>query len=243
MDITKSISGVVAISMLFTASASFVQNVVIRDDLDNSCTNCIRRGCVSIRNGQIIPPSLCARHIDPLSADFALSQAVAYSRFELADDIIFRTKWTRPMPVEDIVVHPFPFYVKGVCLTNMFARVFAFEASPTMFSTKVLPCFLVSFYSDQTFQASGYLYSLYVNDSTGWTGLSIQECSMNMLFLANEKKYPFLSPAECAKQQDFVSRLYQRKYGELYLPTFAPPKSPADNSYLLPDFEVDSGGL
>ena len=243
MDITKSISRVVAISMLSTASASFVQNVVIEDNLDDSCTNCIRRGCVSISNGQIIPPSLCARHIEPLSADFALSQAVAYSRFELADDIRFQTKWTMPMPVEDIVVHPFPFNVEGVCLTNMFARVFAFEASPTMFSKKVLPCFLVSFYSNQTFQASGYLYSLYVNDSTGWTGLSIQECSKNMLFLANEKKYPFLSPAECAKQQDFVSRLYQRKYGELDLPNYISPKSPADNSYLLPDFEVDSGGL
>lgn len=37
--------------------------------------------------------------------------------------------------------------------------------------------------------------------------------------------------------------IQMRKYGELSLPTFAPPKSPADNSYLLPDFEVDSGGL
>lgn len=242
MDITKINLALIVISAILNANASLVKNWEVLQDLEDTCTNCINRSHSPIA----IPPfavNFSPRPIEGLDAEFAVGLAVSYSRYNLADTVRYGRILKRwPMPIEDIPVSQMPFEVDGICLTNMSARVFAFSASPD-FSSNVLPCVLVSFFKDSDFSSFGYLYSLYVNDSTGNVGLSIQYCLGRMTFLDKAKRYPFLSPDECEKQQDFVSRLYHRKYGELDLPVFTPPKSPADNSYLLPDIEVDSGEL
>lgn len=212
MDI-RTPSIMLAMAMFANANASLVHSVSIRDDLENSCTNCIRRGCTVISNAPF-EPDIYARHIELLDAEFAIGLAVSFSRFNLADDVKFSNVVTKPLPIEDVVEHPMPFEVNGVCLTNMSARVFAFYASPTS-STRKLPCTLVSFFKDSEFSESSYLYSLYVNDATGETGLSVQDCSGGMHFLLNTWRYPFLNPVECEKQQEFVERFHRRKYAYL----------------------------
>ena len=239
MDIIRQV-GILGGCMFF-ASIAVAQgiNVVVQRNLSNTCTNCPRRGCVVIGNAPLLPPTFSARCSRTLENECAVNMAIGYSRFHIADGIKFPTIKTIPPEFDDISFRPLPYCVGGVCLTNMTARVFAFDAAPA-FSSNSLPCTLVSFYSASTLAEEAYVYSLYVNDATGRVGLSIQECSGYMLFLENAMRYPFLSSAECLKQQDFMNRMLERMFPEKSLVVPAVPSGlPAQNRHLLPDLEVN----
>ncbi len=226
---------------MFFASIAAAQgiNVVVQRHLSNTCTNCPRRGCVVIGNAPLLSPTFSARCSGTLENECAVNMAISYSRFHLADGIEFLTKKTIPPVFDEMSFRPLPYCISGVCLTNMTARVFAFDAAPA-FSSNSLPCTLVSFYSASTFAKETYVYSLYVNDATGRVGLSIQECSGHMLFLENAMRYPFLSSVECLKQQDFMNRILERMFPEKNLVTPTVPSGlPAQNRHLLPDLEVN----
>ena len=239
MDIIRIASTFGGFVLFATINLSQAMNMVVNTNLSNTCTNCPRRGCVVIGNAPLQPPTFSARCSGTLENECAVNMAIGYSRFHIADGIEFLAQKTIPPVFDEISFCPLPYCVGGVCLTNMTARVFAFDAAPA-FSTNSLPCTLVSFYSASTLTEDTYVYSLYVNDATGCVGLSIQECSGYMLFLENAMRYPFLSSAECRKQQDFNNRMLERMFPEKSLVAPSVPSGlPTRNRHLLPDMEVN----
>ena len=217
--------------------------MVVQTQLSNTCTNCLRRGCVVVDSAPSPLPIFSARDSGKMENESAVNLAIAHSRFHLADALEIKAQKRLPLAIDEIAFCPVPYCVDGVCLTNMTARVFAFDVSPA-FSSKSLPCTLVSFYSTTSIVDDTYIYSLYVNDATGCVGLSIQECSCYMAFLSNAMQYPFLSNAECLKQNAFVGRMVERKYKNMLLPSPCVPQGlPTKNRHLLPDIEVNDSDI
>ncbi len=240
MDTIKIASALVCCVCFATIEVAQGINIVVQRKLSNTCTNCLRRGCVVVDSAPSLPPVFSVRNSGKMENESAVNLAIAYSRFHLADGLELKAQKRLPPAIDEIVFCPMPYCVDGVCLTNMTARVFAFDVSPAS-SSKSLPCTLVSFYSTSTVADDTYIYSLYVNDATGHVGLSVQECSFYMLFLSYAIEYPFLSPVECQKQQAFVDRVSRRKYNEKPLRSPAVPFGlPAKDRHLLPDLTVNA---
>lgn len=114
-----------------------------------------------------------------------------------------------------------------------------------MFVTNELCCTLVSFFSSSDYRAASHLFSLYVNDSTGNVGLSVQECSQHMDFLANSMWYPFLDRCECMRQIDFCNKIYKRWFPTHEWKPQSPDESVLTNKNIRTDVEltVDAGDL
>ncbi len=243
MDTNRIVSALVCCVCFAAIEVAQGINVVVQTQLSNTCTNCLRRGCVVVDSAPSPLPIFSARDSGKMENESAVNLAIAHSRFHLADGLEIKAQKRLPPAIDEIAFCPMPYCVDGVCLTNMTARVFAFDVSPA-FSSKSLPCTLVSFYSTTSIVDDTYIYSLYVNDATGCVGLSIQECSCYMAFLSNAMQYPFLSNAECLKQNAFVGRMVERKYKNMLLPSPSVPQGlPTKNRHLLPDIEVNDSDI
>ena len=243
MDTIRIVSALVCCVCFATIEVAQGINVVVQTKLSNTCTNCLRRRCVVVDSAPTLPPIFSARNSGKMENESAVNLAIAHSRFHLADGLEIKAQKRLPPAIDEIAFCPMPYCVDAVCLTNMTARVFSFNASPA-FSSNSLPCTLVSFYSASSITEDAYIYSLYVNDATGGVGLSIQECSCYMAFLSNAMQYPFLSNAECLKQNAFVGRMFERKYKNMLLPRPSVPQGlPTKNRHLLPDIEVNDNDI
>lgn len=202
------------------ACASALPPIAVTNGLQNTCTQCVRRGCVVV-DGSALKPVFFERKADHLGIEIAVALAISHSRHEIADGVALSTAQRVPPTIDMIANHPLPYSIDGINLTNMAIRVFAFATHPAL-ATNDLNVVLVSFY-DGTISRERFMYALYVNDSTGDVSDTIQGCSGYMEFLSNAIRHPFLDEVECERQRRFFSALNRRRYGQ---EVKAPARSP-----------------
>ena len=205
------------------ACASALPPIAVTNGLQNTCTQCVRRGCVVV-DGSALKPVFFERKVDHLGIEIAVALAISYSRHKIADGVAFPEVQRIPPAIDTLPKHPLPYSVNGIGLTNMTVRAFAFATHPVL-ATNDLNVVLVSFY-EGAISHGKFMYALYVNDSTGDVSDTIQGCSGYMEFLSNAIRHPFLDEIECDRQSRFFSALNRRRYGRgLEMPARSPLSS------------------
>lgn len=177
----------------------------------------------------------------PLQIEMSVWLALAYARYHLADGIDLSQSQLGPCVQECAKAPPIPFAVCGVEMKNLMLRATPFFVQPIL-STNALHCVAVSFFSKETEKDEQYLCTIYVCDSTGEAGLSVQECSDYKDFLKDACRFPFLSHDEYKSQQSFYDGIMRRRWREVrqeFAPVmFVLPMSPGDRSR-MPDVDVE----
>ena len=189
-----------------------LNEITVARGLKNQCGRCPARRCTGNPEGASLRPSFYEQSPDAFETACAVFQALSYARCNLSDGINVKALNALP-PKLSSLNDPMPSnFVEGFNLTNLFIRTYTFATAPA-FSTNGLRCTLVSFFRTKEFLPDEHVFSLYVNERSGKTGLSIQECSGFMQFLTNSSiRYPFLNQSECGRQAEFCSRINRRRF-------------------------------
>lgn len=184
--------------------------IVETNGIPNGCVQCVWRRC-AVWDGTTLKPVFFERKAGRLELEIAVSLAISYSRHGIADGVTFPPVHHVPPTVDALALHPLPYSINGISLTNMAVRTFAFATHPAL-ATNDLNVVLVSFY-EETISPGKFIYALYVNDNAGDVSDTIQGCSGYMGFLSNAMRHPFLDEAECERQGRFFSVINERRYG------------------------------
>lgn len=211
------------------------------------CSNSL--DCCRSKGYALFRPMFLDSKINEWQINCAIFIAISYSRFNLADSI-------RPKPFHAVSRHgradeltcpPMPFLVKGVDVSDMSVRVTPFAVSPPL-SENVLHCMAVSFFAGRIQTEGTYIYTVYVNDSDGKAGLTLQECSGYVDFLKEAVQFPCVSPKECETQRQFYADISRRKYQRTF--NVAPSVKQAvdyvrEHKIMVgfPDLEIEDGFL